>query len=194
MDCGSLALFPRAMRILIKHRGAQKGEREVRIGGSDGLTGFGNTEVAAGVHEIRSVTSRERLLKTKHSEEQNDVAGETRLHDCSGGYFLKLSWERLPRVGAEHARGLAPSGKNMSANDEMSTRKKNTLAISFGRDGVRARKKFAQQPNKFAEYVATRMYLYIFSLDPSLRKKQHAVRLRTHLAVRIEATTQWKIK
>lgn len=53
-----------------------------------GLTGFRNTEVAAGVHEIGSVTSRGRLLKTKHSKEQNDVARKTRLHDCFGGYFL----------------------------------------------------------------------------------------------------------
>lgn len=91
-----------------------------------GLTGFEHTRIPLACAKLGQWRHDERLPKTKHIR-KNKTTRATRLHDLFGGYFLNLSWERLPRVD-EHAR-LNPSGKNVSADTEMSARKKNTLAI-----------------------------------------------------------------
>lgn len=90
-------------------------------------------EGAVGVHEIGSVTSGEAAEdetfgRIKRRGQPGSTISSRRL-------FSELSWERLTRVG-EHARPN-PSGKNVSANAEMSARKKNTLAI--GRRSTTAR-------------------------------------------------------
>lgn len=91
-----------------------------------GLTGFTNTRrcrwrARNWVSDVMTRGCWRRNIR------KNKTTRATRLHDLFGGYFLNLSWERLPRVG-EHAR-LNPSGKNVSADTEMSARKKNTRAI-----------------------------------------------------------------